>query len=810
MTTEFWSDCRAALRSLLRSPGFSIAAIATMASGLAVCVTVFSVINGLVLRDVPVADPERLVAVSSVGEIDILLQEPVSFPDYAELVREARSFDGLVAHRRTAGTIGTGADGRVTLGETVTPNYWRVLGVHPYLGRGFSEQDDSGGVVVLSYTLWRQEYGGDMTIVGRPLDISGRRRTIIGIAPEGFTGVFRGIAPDFWIPVDPAALERTELRSDVAWWVHGRLRAGADQATAARDVEQVGRSIAAAYPQDAGGRRLRAVAFADSAVHPAVPSGALAAGSAGALALAGLLLIVACSNVTQLTLARAQGRSQEFALRSSLGASRWGIVRLLLLEGLALSLLAGFVALLIVMWANNVLSSIKLPIPVRVDLGMRLDPMVVLFLAGTTLVSASLFTIAPALRASRVDLMTVLNRSGVRAGTPSLRRSSALIVQAGFCTVLLILGGLAARSLQHASNIDPGFQIDGMYVATAAPTLAGYQPARAHTYFQGATEALQRVPGVQNVSWVHPVPLSLNMRITRLRLPQGVGLPVQQLPLVDAAIVWPGYFRTMGIQLQAGREFNDTDSPGAVRAAIVNETFVRRYSPDKSPIGQSLEVGFPVPSTVTIVGVVSDIRSRTLGDIARPMVYTAGVQDPLGWQTATAVVRLSAAGANTPQQLTEAMRSIDPTVPVYDVQPLSSRIAAVLILPRYAAAAFGSVGLIALILVSVGLSGVVAYWAAQRAREIGIRVAMGGQPAQIVWLVLRQSLLPAIAGVVVGSTLAVVAARTMTAFLYGISAADPATYLASGLTVAVAATLAALPSAVRALRLDPAATLRQQ
>ena len=184
MTTEFWSDCRAALRSLLRSPGFSIAAIATMASGLAVCVTVFSVINGLVLRDVPVAAPEHLVAVSSMGEIDILLQEPVSFPDYAELVREARSFDGLVAHRRTAGTIGTGADGRVTLGETVTPNYWRVLGVSPYLGRGFSEEDDSGGVVVLSYTLWRQEYGGDMAIVGRPLDISGRRRTILGIAPE--------------------------------------------------------------------------------------------------------------------------------------------------------------------------------------------------------------------------------------------------------------------------------------------------------------------------------------------------------------------------------------------------------------------------------------------------------------------------------------------------------------------------------------------------------------------------------------------------------------------------------------------------
>jgi putative ABC transport system permease protein len=300
------------------------------------------------------------------------------------------------------------------------------------------------------------------------------------------------------------------------------------------------------------------------------------------------------------------------------------------------------------------------------------------------------------------------------------------------------------------------------------------------------------------------------MRITRLRLPQGVGLPVQQLPLVDAAIVWPGYFRTMGIQLQSGREFNDTDSPDAASVAIVNETFVRRYSPDKSPIGQSFEVGFPVPSTVTIVGIVSDIRSRTLGDIARPMVYTVGVQDPLGWQTATAVVRLSAAGANTPRQLTEAMRSIDPTVPVYDVQPLSTRIAAVLILPRYAAAAFGSVGLIALVLVSVGLSGVVAYWAAQRTREIGIRVAMGGQPAQIVWLVLRQSLLPAIAGVVVGSILAVVAARAMTAVLYGISAADPPTYVASGLTVALAATLAALPSAVRALRLVPAATLRQQ
>jgi predicted permease len=808
--TELWSDCRVAVRSLSRSPGFSIAAIATLATGLAVCVTVFSIINGLVLRQVPVAAPEQIVAVSSVGEMDMLQQEPVSFPDYADLVREARSFDGVVAHRRTAGTVGTGAEGRVTLGETVTPNYWQVLGLAPVVGRGFVSQDDPGSVVVLSHTLWRQQYGGDATAIGRSLEISGRRRTIVGIAPEGFTGVFRGIAPDFWIPVDSAGLERSELRSDVAWWVHGRLRAGVEQAAAAAEVEQVGRRIAAAHPADAAGRRLRAVAFADAAVHPAVASGALVAGSAGALVLAGLLLLVACSNVTQLTMARAQGRSQELALRSSLGASRWRIVRLLLLEGVALSLVAGLGALILGAWANSVLSSIKLPIPVRVDLGMRLDPIVLLFLAGTTLVSASIFTIGPALRASRVDVMTVLNRSGARAGTRSLRRSSALVVQAGFCTLLLILGGLAARSLQRASAIDPGFDIDGMYVATATPTLAAYEPARAHTYFAGATAALQRVPGVESVSWVHPVPLSLNIRITRLRMPQDVGLPVQQLPLVDAAIAWPGYFRTMGIAVQAGREFNDTDVAGGVSAAIVNETFVRRYSPGRNPIGQSIEVGFPVPSPVTIVGIVADIRSRTLGDAARPMVYTTGVQDALGWQTATAVVRLSAAGPNTPRHLTEAIRSIGPTVPVYDVQPLSTRIAGVLILPRYAAAAFGGVGLIALVLVSVGLAGVVAYWAAQRTREIGIRVAMGGQPVQILWLVLRQSLWPALAGVAVGSVLALVAARAMTVLLYGISTADPATYVASGVTVTLAATAAALPSVLRALRLDPAATLRQQ
>lgn len=810
MSADLWTDFRTALRGLRRSPVFAVTAVVTLAIGLTVCVAVFSVINALVLRPSPIGSPDNVVAISSAGQLSVLQQEPLSFPDVMDISRGAPAFETVVAHKRMPATLGSGLEVRVALGETVTPNYFQALRMDLRLGRGFTKDDDLSRVVVLSHSMWQQRYGGNTSAIGSAIEVSGTARTIIGIAHEGFTGVFRGIAPEFWIPAEAPALERSESRSNVAWFVHGRLRPGVSLVVAEAQLDGIAAQIASDYPREAAGRRFGLTPLSDASAHPAVPTGTLAAGSAVVLGMAGLLLMVACSNVAHLMLARSQHRSRELAVRSAMGCSRWRLARLLAVEGLVLSGASGLIALMLTMWANRYLSMVQLPIMIRIDLGLRLDPFVIAFMVLAVLLSTTMFAIGPALRASRVDVVQVLNQEGSRGSTGGHRRSWTLAAQAAICMILLVFGGLTARSLQRASSIDPGFAVNGVGVATVSPGLAGLSSDRARLYYTRASEDLRKLPDIESVSWVQPVPLSLNVRITRLRMPDAAGAALQELPLTDAAIVWPGYFRTMAIAVREGREFTDADGPNATPVAIVSEAFARQHWPSESALGRSIAVGFPEPSTVEIVGVVANIKSRTLGDEARAMVYTAGPQDPMGWQGATAVFRHRSATQGGLLAIAEALRATDTVVPVYDVQPLSTRMGGVLLLPQYAAALFGGIGLIALALVSVGLGGVVAYWVSQRSREIGLRLALGGDRYRILWLVLKQSVWPAAFGIVIGSAVALIGAKALTAVLYGISTTDPLTFLSTASVVALAAVAAALPPALRAIRLDPAATLRQE
>lgn len=808
MVAEIWTDVRTALRSLSRSPFFAATAVTTLAVGLTVCVTVFSVINALLLRPSPIRNPDEVVAISSMGQLRALQQEPLSFPDVMDISRGASALAAVVAHRRLPATIGEGLDVRVALGEMVTANYFDALRIDLRLGRGFTAQDDPARVIILSHTLWQQRYGSAASI-GTTVYVSGSARTIVGIAARDFTGVFRGIAPEFWVPADPTLLERSESRTAVTWFVHGRLAPHATIAQATAELDRIAAAIAADYPREAAGRRFTLTPLAEASVHPSVPTSTLAAGSTAVLLVAGLLLMVACSNVAHLMLARSQGRSRELAIRSSMGCSRGRLARLLAVEGLVLSLVGGAIGLILTWWANGYLSTVQLPAVIRIDLGLRLDPIVVAFMAGAVLVSTMVFAAGPALRASRVDVIQILNQEGTR-GSTGRKRSWTLIAQAAICMMLLIFGGLTVRSLQRANSIDPGFAVSDVNVATAAPSLAGRSPEQARLYYSRASESLRGLPDVESVSWVQPLPLSLNVRITRLRTAGAVGTPLQELPLTDAAIVWPGYFHAMGIPLRQGREFSDVDGPEAPAVAIVSESFAIQHWPGDNPLGRSMGVGFPEPYPVEIVGVVADIRSRTLGDEARAMIYTAGAQDPMGWQGATAVVRMRSSSGAGVQAIANALRSTDAAVPVYDVQPLGTRIGGVLTLPRYAAAAFGGIGLIALVLVSVGLGGVVAYWVSQRSREIGLRLALGGDRRRILWLVLSQGVSPAAVGIVIGGLLALAGSNALTAVLYGVSPRDPLTFVAAGLAVIAAAFAAAFPPALRAVRMDPAATLRQE
>jgi predicted permease len=812
MIRTIWPDLRVAIRPLVRSPGFSISAILTLAVGMCVTTLVFTAVNAILLRPLPVSDPDRLVAVSTVGEMAFLQQEPLAFADYQDLSREVSAFESVVAHRRTPSVIGTGGESRVAIGEAVSANYFTALGVHLPVGRAFTGDDDPDTVVVLSHSVWRQRFGREPTVLGSTVELGGRRRVVVGIAPEGFTGLFRGIAPEFWIPIRESTVASAENRASLQWWVHARLRHDAGLEQAAAQVESIARALAEQNPDTNHGRSYRLERLTDASVHPAVPKALVSGGALGVLAVALLVLLVASVNVANLVLARATLRQREIAIRTALGSTRWRIVRQQLGEGIVLATCAAIVALLIASWAGRTLSAVPLPIAIAIDLNLTMDWRVFLFTTAVALLTAVSFSVGPALRSSRESVSMALsdNSRTSSSGVGRWWRTAVLTAQAAVATVLLVLGGLALRSLAATAQVDPGFESENVIVASASPHLVGHDRDRAHNFMTAAAERVRQIPGVEAAGWMHPVPLSLNIRITRLRLLGQEGIATRELPFVDAGILWPGALKALRLPLRDGRDFDERDRVGAIDVAIVNEEFVRRYSAGQRPVGQRIAVGFPETTNVEIVGVVQDFKNRTLGDVPRPMVFTAGPQDPLGWQAATLLIRQSRAGAFSLETAIAAMRTADPAVPVYDAQSLTTRQGGVLLLPRYAAALFGGIGMLSLALIAVGLFATVSFWVHARTRELGVRSALGSSRSAIIWLVSRQTLVPVSVGATTGLATALVAARALTTILYGVSPHDPTALVVGLLVILVTAALASAIPALRAARLDPVQALRTE
>lgn len=810
MFETVWSDLRVGLRVLLRSRAFSLTAILTLAIGMSATTLVFTVINAVLLRPLPVSDPDRMVAVSTAGEMAFLQQEPLAFGDALDLAREVPAFESVVAHRRTPTVIGAGVESRVALGESVSANYFTTLAMPLAIGRPFAADDDPDAVVVLSHSVWRQRFGRDPSVIGRDITLAGRSRTIVGVAPEGFTGLFRGIAPEFWTPVE-SRIARPDDRTTLQWWVHARLQRAAslDQATA--QVAGVARALAERYPESNAGRTFRLERLVEASAHPAVPKAFVSAGALGSLALALLLLTVASVNVANLVLARAVIRQREIAIRTAVGATRWRIVRQLLSEGVVLAACAAVVALVISTWAGQALSAVPLPIAaIAIDLHLAPDWRVFTFTAMVALLTAVLFAAGPAIRTSRQPISIALSNESrtSTSGMGTRVRTWLLAAQAAVAMLLLILGGLALRSLAETTRVNPGFDTDSVIVATASPGLIDYDRERALNFMTETATRVRALPGVQSAGWMHPVPLSLNIRITRLRLPGQEGVAIRELPFIDASVAWPGAFATIQIPVLAGREFTDRDRAGENAVAIVNDTFVRRYFPDGQAIGRRIAVGFPETTNVEIIGVVRDFKNRTLGDIARPMAVTSGLQDPFFWQTATLMVRPLPAQPIAPGTVIDALRTIDSAVPVYDVQPLTTRMGGVLLLPRYAAALLGGIGFISLALIVVGLFGSVSFWVHSRTRELGVRLALGSARTAIIWLVTKQTFLPVAIGGVIGVVGALLAARAMTVLLYGVSPQDPIALIVAVAVLTLATLGASALPAWRAARLDPMQALR--
>ena len=812
-------DLRFGVRRLLKSPGFTLVAVASLALGIGANTAIFSLVNTVLLRPLPVERPGRLVSVSVVGKDDSMLA--FSYPTYKDYRdRGGEVLAGLFAERLAPMSLSRGDSNERVWGYLVSGNYFEVLGVGAARGRTFTPEEDraalSAPVAVLSHACWQRRFGADPSVVGRDVQLNGHPFRVVGVMPEGFSGTEIVYTPEVWVPmtmqewIEPgnAWLERRGIQNIFAV---GRLKDGvtAEQARASLNLlaEQVGRE----YPETNEGQRI--VLVPPGFIVPQL-RGAVVGFAAVLMGTVGLVLLIACTNLAGLLLARASARRKEIALCVALGASRWRLVRQLLAESLLLALAGGAAGLLLAMWILGLVAAYRPPLDVPVWIEAAVDWRVLLFALGASLLTTVLYGLAPALQATRTDLVPALKDVASQPGRSRSRLRSALVVaQVMLSLVLLVAAGLTARALARLQTTSPGFEVGRGLVASFDLGLQGYDEARGRDFQRRLVERVRALPGVRAASLTDLFPLSLNYSSNDVYIEGRPGARGANVPLAMVASVEHGYFDAMGIPVVAGRPFglrDDEHSPGVV---VVNETFARRFFPGADPareaVGKRMSFKGDGGPWNEIVGVAKDGKYWTIGEAPQLFVYTPSGQRYVS--TATLVVR--AAGGD-PRALIPALnaevRAMDPALPLFDVKTVEEHMGVSLFPARVAAALLGAFGLLALLLAGMGVYGVVSYAAAQRTREIGIRMALGARRGDVLRLVAGRGMLLVGAGVCLGLAGALALTRFMEGLLYGVSATDPVTFALVVAVLLAVALLACLVPARRATKVDPMIALRYE
>jgi predicted permease len=800
----WWNDLVFGARMQLKTPAATLAVIVTLAFGIAATGVAFSLVNSFFIRPLPVEDPGRLVRIYS-SFASGHRYFTVSYPDYADM-RGLSVFSGVIAEYPIAASVGvSGATERVW-GQLVSGGYFPVLGVGPAHGRFFtSEEEDARPrepVVVLSDGLWRRLFGGRRGVVGETVILNGRPVKVIGVAPAGFHGVTLGLRPELWLP----AAGETDDRGARGFFVMARLRPGVtiDRARAALDL--LGRQLQQSYPSTNRGVRFPLLSEMESHVHPIARGGLL--GFSGAFAaVAALVLLLACVNVAGVLLARAVSRRKEIGVRLALGATRARIVRQLLTESALLSLVAGTAGLALARTVTRVLGAIRFPtrIPLFVDLG--LDERVLGFSVAVTVVTSVLFGLAPALESSRVDLVAMLKAGDRGTGSRRARLSRVLVAaQVALSTMLLIGGGLFLRSLQNAHRIDVGFDSTGVVTTSVDLGLQGYETADAGRFWRRLADRLAALPHAESVSFASTVPFELNITTTALA-PEGFQPPADGgWPSIDWAIVDTGYFRTLRIPLLEGRDFSDRDTDASPAVVIVNDALARQFWPGTSAVGKRLATR--EGQVYEVIAVARRTRHLTLGEDPKPYVYFPLRQS--GGPAMTVIVRGGGDPRTLVREVGDAIRALDPALPLYNVATMSDHVAFALIPARSGAAALGVIGLVALLLTSVGLYGTMAQTVSRRTYEIGVRRALGAQGRDVVLLVVRETVLLVMCGLTCGVALGVAGSRLLRSLLYGVDATDPLVVGLAPIVLALVSIAACWPPSSRAVRIDPARALQYE
>lgn len=804
MPQELVRDVRFALRMMARSPGFTIVALITMTLGIGANTAIFSVVNGVLLKPLPYPEGERIVYLRENNLPRGWSSFTISPLNLWDWQAQNRTLELIAAYRLTTATY-TGGDRPETLrAYQVSEAYLRILGGEPLLGRGITKDDldpRQEDVVLLDHGFWRQTFGADPGVLGRIMTLNGEPHTIIGVLPEGWRPISRsGI--DIVVPLRLQPSWK-EARGSHFLYALGRMKPGVTVEQAQADLSAVAAVLEAEYPESNAGWGASVTALDEILVAQTRPVLGML------MASVGLVLLIACVNVAQMTFARAGSRGREIAIRTALGAGRGRVVRQLLCESLLLAALGGALGFLVAAASLKALFVGWPRILPRME-EIDLSGTVLLFTAGLSLASGVLFGLFPALSVASSKLAEALRQGGWSAtGDASRRRlrASLVLVEVSLATVLLVGSGLLVRSLLALQHEDPGFDAGGRLALSTPLPGSKYPTAEDMRAYGDATlERLATIPGVESAAITTLIPVSGQDEIWSIWIE---GRPQSGPEDAISALMYrvsPGYFATTGIPLTMGREFTPSDRENTARVAVVSASFAETHFPGEDPLGKRFRFGAGVNDQfVEIVGVAGDVQHYRVGRTSMPQVYLPFAQQPSS--SVRFVIKASAPPLSLVRAIRSEIQAVDPDRPLVGVQTWDQIVAADMSTPRFQAMLVSAFGLTALLLAVVGLYGVMSYAVAQRTREFGMRMALGATPSSILTLVLRDGFPPVAGGVVVGLGAALALTRMMQAMLFGVQARDAVTFTAVPILLAIVAALAMLVPAVRATRVDPVETL---
>ena len=818
-----WQDLRYACRMLKQSPGFALIAVVSIALGVGVNCALFSVADALVLKPLPVARPGEIFTVGAMATLNsFVTQIRASYPDYVDLRDRVRSFDGLVAVTTAAVGFARQPDAtpRIKFVSVVSGNFFDVLGVRPQFGRAFLPEEDRvpgrDAVVVLSHDLWAQEFGADLSILGRKIRLSGIEFTVVGIAPESFTGLNGVLKPAFYTPMmmvprlwpDPSVLE---TRAERALTVKGRMKRGVTQAQAQAEISGIAANLERAYPDSNRNQRWVVESEIQSRI-AGDPNDATM--GLMLLTLSALVLLVACANVAGLLTSRAPARAREIAVRLAIGAGRWRLIRQMLTESALLALGGGVLGLAVARAGILLLKRIQLPSDLISPPEITLDERGLWVALAISVMSVALFGLTPAIRSTRADLTGALKAAD--AAAPSKRggerlsgRGILVIGQVAVAMLLLTVAAFIYRGIHSLVEGGPGYRTDHLAMMSFDPPLAHYSPEQTRRFYDQLVERARALAGVKSVSLASMVPMNMNLDAANI-VPEGYQLPAGQDSVhLFANRVDEHYFDTMAVPIVRGRGFLKTDASETPRVAVVNETLAERYWPRQNPIGKRFRLNDRNGPWVEIVGVAKNGKYVFISEEPTEFVYLPERQDPPA--AMILIAESSADSASLIPPLREMVRSMDANQPIFDVRTMEQLYdARVHKTPAVIVEVVGGMGLMGLALALVGLYGLVTYAVSRRTKEIGIRMAIGANPRGILRMVLGQGAKLAVFGVLAGIALSLGAHRLLTGVFPAGQQIDLATYLIVLPAVLAITLLAAYVPARRASRTDPIRALRYE